>query len=192
MAIKGPYAGYNPQWRGIARHMRAQSRAGSAIVEFAMIAPIFFMLLFSIMEVGIIYFAHSTLQFATEDIARLVRTGQAQNGAMTQSQIRNRVCNDIKPLIPCTGDLYVDVEAFSGFGSVVFSPPLDPNGNMIPLNNFQLGQPCSVVLVRVFYQWPVFTPTLTPFLSNMANKRHLLYAASAFRNEPYSTGISGC
>ncbi|HWA04210.1 MAG TPA: TadE/TadG family type IV pilus assembly protein [Rhizomicrobium sp.] len=180
------------RWRALMRRWRRQSRAGSAIVEFAMIAPVFFLLLFSIMEVGIIFYAQSTLQFAAEDVGRLVRTGQAQNGAMTQGQVRNRVCTDIQPLIPCSGDLFVDIEAFPNFTGIIFSPPVDPNGNMIPLNNFQLGQACSVVLVRVFYQWPVFTPTLTPFLSNLANKKHLLYAASAFRNEPYSTGISGC
>lgn len=192
MAHIGPDAGRFPRWRAFTTRLRARGRSGSAIVEFALLAPVFFMLLFSIMEVGIIFFAQSTLQFATEDIARMVRTGQVQNGAMSQSQVRNRVCNDIKPLIPCSNDLFVDLEAFPNFTGVVFSPPLDQNGNMIPLNNFQLGQPCSVILVRVFYQWPVFTPTLTPFLSNMANKRHLLYAASVFQSEPYTTGVSGC
>jgi hypothetical protein len=106
--------------------------------------------------------------------------------------VRTEVCNDIAPLIPCDDKLFVDLEAFSNFGSVGFSPPLDPNGNMIPLNNFQTGNACSVVLVRVFYAWTVFTPLLTQFLTNMAGDKHLLYAASAFRNEPYTTGLSGC
>jgi hypothetical protein len=48
------------------------------------------------------------------------------------------------------------------------------------------------VLVRVFYAWPVFTPLLTPFLTNMASSKHLLYSAAAFRNEPFNSGMSGC
>lgn len=178
--------------RGSRPAMRGRARSGSAIVEFAFIAPVFFLLLFSIMEVGIIFFAQSTLQHATEDIARLVRTGQAQGQAMTQTAVRNRVCADAAPLIPCDSNLSVDVESFSNFGTLGYSNPLDANGNLKPMNAFQLGAACSVVLVRVFYQWRVFTPVLTPFLSNMANNRHLLYSASAFRNEPYSTGVSGC
>jgi Flp pilus assembly protein TadG len=175
-----------------ATRLRKDSRSGSAIIEFALIAPVFFLLLFAIMEIGIIFFAQSTLQHATDNIGRMIRTGQVQGQQLTQSQVRQQVCNDLSPLIPCDGSLYVDVEAFSGFGSIVFSPPLDANGNMIPLNNFQTGTACSVVLVRVFYAWPVFTPVLTSFLTTMANNKHLLYGASAFRNEPFTTGLSGC
>lgn len=178
--------------RRLARRLRIRSRAGSAAVEFALIAPVFFLLLFAIIEVGIIYFAQSTLQHGADDIARLVRTGQAQSQSLTQAQARARVCTDIAPLIPCDGNLYVDVEAFDNFGSVVFSPPLDPKGNANPLNNFELGAACSVVLVRVFYAWSVFTPVLTPFLVDMAGNKRLLYTASAFRNEPFAQGISGC
>jgi Flp pilus assembly protein TadG len=175
-----------------AGHLRARSRSGSAIVEFAFIAPVFFLLLFAIIEIGVIFFAQSTLQHATNNIARMIRTGQVQGLGLTQDQIRQQVCTDVAPLIPCDGGLYVDVESFSNFGSIVFSPPLDANGNMIPLNNFQTGTACSVVLVRVFYGWTVFTPLLTPFLSNMSGDHHLLYSASAFRNEPFTTGLSGC
>jgi Flp pilus assembly protein TadG len=182
----------NDRLRRFGGRLRKDSRSGSAIVEFALIAPVFFLLLFAIMEIGIIFFAQSTLQHATNHIARMIRTGQVQGQQLTQSQVRAQVCSDIAPLIPCDSKLYVDIEAFSGFGSVVFSPPLDANGNMIPLNNFQTGTACSVVLVRAFYAWPVFTPVLTSFLTTMANSKHLLYSASAFRNEPFTTGLSGC
>jgi Flp pilus assembly protein TadG len=182
----------NDRMRRLAKRLRANARSGSAVVEFALIAPVFFLLLFAIMEIGIIYFAQATLQHATDDLARKVRTGQIQGQGITQAAVRQEVCTDVSPLIPCDTSLYVDLESFSGFGGVIFSPPLDSKGNMIPLNNFQTGTACSVVLVRVFYAWEVFTPLLTPFLSNMAGSKHLLYAAAAFRNEPFTTGISGC
>jgi Flp pilus assembly protein TadG len=178
--------------RRMARRLRAQSRSGSAIVEFAFIAPVFFLLLFAIMEIGIIFFAQSMVQHATNDLARMIRTGQVQTLGLTQAQVRQEVCNELAPLVPCDSRLYIDIESFSNFGSVNFSPPLDANGNMNALNNFQTGTACSTVLVRVFYGWTVFTPVLTPFLSNMAGNQHLLYAAAAFRNEPYTTGLSGC
>jgi Flp pilus assembly protein TadG len=182
----------NDRLRRLAKRLRANARSGSAVVEFALIAPVFFLLLFAIMEIGIIYFAQATLQHATDDLARKVRTGQIQGQGLTQAAVRQQVCDDVSALIPCDTALYVDLESFSGFGSVVFSPPLDSQGNMIPLNNFQTGTACSVVLVRVFYAWTVFTPLLTPFLTNMSGDKHLLYAAAAFRNEPFTTGISGC
>jgi Flp pilus assembly protein TadG len=178
--------------RRLKDRLRAQSRAGSAIIEFAVVAPVFFLLLFSIMEIGVIYFAQSTVQFATNDVARMIRTGQAGAQGVTQQSIRQRVCDNIAPLVPCDGDLSVDIESFANFGGVNFSPPLDANGNMQPMNNFAPGTACNVVLVRVFYAWPVFTPLLTPFLTNMASSKHLLYSAAAFRNEPFNSGMSGC
>lgn len=157
-----------------------------------MIAPVFFLLLFAIMEIGIIFFAQSTLQHATEIVGRLIRTGQVQGQSLTQSQVRQIVCNNAAPIIPCDSNLYVDVEAFTNFNTIIFSPPLGPDGTMNPMNTFQPGTACNVVLVRSFYAWNVFTPVLTPFLRNMANNKHLIYSASAFRNEPYTTGLSGC
>lgn len=167
-------------------------RRASALIEFAMIAPVLALLLFAIVEIGVIFFAQSTLQKAANDVARLVRTGQAQSGAMTQAQVMSRVCADVAPLIPCDSNLKVDIQAYSNFSGVAFTPPLDSNGNYTTANNFNLGSACNVVLVRVFDGWTVFTPVLTPFLSTMAGNKHLLYAASTFRNEPYSAGVSGC
>jgi len=182
----------NSHLRRIAARWRKEGASGNALVEFAMIAPIFFLLMFSIMEIGIIFFAQSTLQHATEIVARLIRTGQVQGQSLTQTQVRQIICNNAAPLIPCNGNLYVDVRAFTNFGGVVFTPPLDGNGNVSGMNTFQPGVACNVVLVRSFYTWPVFTPVLTPFLKNMAGNKHLIYSASTFRNEPYSTGLSGC
>jgi Flp pilus assembly protein TadG len=172
--------------------LQGRAKSGSAVLEFALIAPVFFLLIFAIMEVGIIFFAQSTLQVGANDVARMVRTGQVQGQGLSQSQVRTRVCADIAPLIPCDGNLYVDIEAFSSFGGVNFSQPLDTNKNMNPMNSFQTGNACDVVLVRVFYAWNVFTPVLTPFLVNVNGNKHLLYSAAAFRNEPFSSGMSGC
>jgi len=172
--------------------LRRGRRSGSAVVEFALIAPVFFLMIFALMEIGIIFFAQSTLQRAANDVARLVRTGQVQNGAMTQTQIHDRVCTDIAPLIACDSNLRVDIESFSNFGGESFSAPLNASGNFNPDNTYSPGNACDVVLVRVYYGWTVFTPVLTPFLSNMSGNKHLLYAASSFRNEPFSSGVSGC
>jgi len=178
--------------RSLRQRLHDGRRSGSAIVEFALIAPVFFLMIFALMEIGIIFFAQSTLQRATNDVARLVRTGQVQGGAMTQTQIFNRVCSDIAALMSCDNNLRVDIESFSNFGGETFSAPLNASGNFNTNNAYSPGSSCDVVLVRVYYSWTVFTPVLTPFLSNMAGSKHLLYGAASFRNEPYTSGVSGC
>ncbi len=49
---------------------------------------------------------------------------------------------------------------------------------------FQPGNPLEVVVVRVFYDWRLFTPGIT-LLANLAKDRRVLTAATAFRNEPF-------
>ncbi len=69
-----------------------------------MIAPVFFLLLMATVEVGVIFFAQSSLQNAVNDVARMVRTGQTNcfstglnNNcvAITQQQFRTQICNEV-------------------------------------------------------------------------------------------------
>ena len=63
--------------------MRADANKGSAAVEFAMVAPVFFLILMATIESGVIFFGQSVLQNAVNDAARLVRTGQPPASAWT-------------------------------------------------------------------------------------------------------------
>jgi hypothetical protein len=46
--------------------------------------------------------------------------------------------------------------------------------------------------VRGFYTMPIYTPVLTWFLVNMTGNKHLVSAATAFRNEPFTSNVAGC
>ena len=79
------------------RSVRALSRdrRGSVAVEFSFIAIPFFMLLFGVLETGLVFFGNSMLDKATADAARLVRTGQAQAQNMTASQFHDYICTQV-------------------------------------------------------------------------------------------------
>jgi Flp pilus assembly protein TadG len=174
--------------------MRGRARSGAAAIEFAIVAPVMFLLLFGIIEIGVIFFAQSTLQNATDDTARMVRTGQAQNGNMTQSQFVAQVCSEMSGLIPtgtCTSTLWVDMQAFSNFQSANYNNVINPNGSLNSNNmKYQPGTACQVVLVRAYYPWTIMTPLMSPLLQNMPNGQFLLTASTTFRNEPYQSGAT--
>ena len=180
--------------------MRTDSQKGSAAIEFAMVAPIFFLLLMGTIEAGIIFFAQSALQNAVNDAARMVRTGQitcvtAGCQAATQSQFQAQICSEVSALLSdCAGpSLQFDVKPYSGgFSTASNASPLDASNNLPTLGTFNTGNACEVVLVRAFYKWPVFTPMLNFFLANMSGNYHLLSTAAAFRNEPYNNSVPGC
>jgi Flp pilus assembly protein TadG len=182
-----------PRMRRVLKRMRLRSRKGSAALEFAMIAPILFVLLMGTIEMGVMYFVQYQMQFATTEAARLIRTGQAVAAQMTADQFRQKICDNIEYIPNCKDNLMIDVEAYNNFGTVAFNNPLNADGQLNPGNQpYSVGDVCNVVVVRSFYAWKVMTPVLTPFMINMADQSHLLTAAAAFRNEPYNTTVSGC
>src|ERR1700694_4186792 len=82
-----------------------RNRRGSAAVEFPFIAPIFFALLCAIIETGIVFFAGQVLVTGTQDTARLMLTHQAQDTGMTETAFKTDLCNRIKALFNCNGNL---------------------------------------------------------------------------------------
>ncbi|HEY5084720.1 MAG TPA: hypothetical protein VII48_09370, partial [Rhizomicrobium sp.] len=53
------------------------------------------------------------------------------------------------------------------------------------LMNFNTGGPGDVILLQVFYQWPIVLGPLGFNLSNMSGNNRLLVGTAVFRNEPY-------
>src|SRR5664279_4517955 len=53
-----------------------RGRRGQSLVEFALVAPLFFLLVFAITDFGRLFFTQSTLQFALREAGRYAVTGQ--------------------------------------------------------------------------------------------------------------------
>jgi hypothetical protein len=112
---------------------------------------------------------------------------------MTQTQFRQSLCDQVKFLLSCDpGDLLIDVRAFASFGSAAYPNAIDANGNVSAnLNSYQLGGSSQIpgaqdiILVRVFYEWPLFTPLFSQYYANLANGKRLISSSAAFRNEPF-------
>ena len=164
-----------------------RNRNASAALEFALVAPIFFALLFAILETALMFFASQVLETITQDSARMILTGQAQQGNFTQAQFKTYVCSQIPALFSC-GSISVDVTSYTSFSSITMNNPIDGSGNFTPPNGWSCGGPGSIVLVRVFYPWQLFVTGLGYNISNMSGNQRLLTATAAFQNEPYSGG----
>src|SRR5471030_2957823 len=97
--------------KGLLRRFR-RSRGGSAAVEFALVAPMFFALLFAIIETAIVFFAGQVLETIMQNSARTILTGQTQGaGYTTVAQFQtNVVCPQIPALFTCT-NIAIDVES---------------------------------------------------------------------------------
>jgi Flp pilus assembly protein TadG len=158
---------------------------GSAAVEFGLVAAPFLALVFAIMETAIVFFAGQALETAVADSSRLIMTGQAQTQGLGASGFKSAVCSKIYGLFDCANGVYVDVKTFSSFQNVSMPSPIDGNGDFQNNFTYQPGGPSDIVVVRLFYQYPVYVSLLGLNLSNINGGKRLLAATAAFRNEPY-------
>jgi Flp pilus assembly protein TadG len=168
------------------RRFRRNSR-GSAAVEFALVAPVFFALLFAIIETAIVFFAGQVLETVTQDSARMIMTGQAQTGGYSQGQFKDYVCGRVSVLFDCANGIYVDVQSYPAFTNVSITDPINGSKNFIATMQYSPGGPGDIVVVRLFYQWPLFVTGLGYNIANLSGSKRLLAATAAFRNEPYGS-----
>jgi Flp pilus assembly protein TadG len=162
-----------------------RNRRGATVVEFALVAPMFFALLFAIIETAFMFFASQVLETVTQDSARLIQTGQAQTGAYTAAQFKADVCARITVMFDCVNGISVDVQSYPSFASINVANPIDAGKNFTNPNNYSPGGPGDIVMVRLFYQWPIIVTKFGYDLSNLNGSKRLLSATAAFQNEPF-------
>lgn len=163
---------------------------GSAAVEFAFVLAPFLAVLFAIMETAMVFFAGQTLETAVADSSRLILTGQAQNGGLTQASFKEAVCARIYGLFDCDDGMTVDVQKYTAFADADLSRPVDEDGKVKP-GGYNPGGPCEIVVVRLVYEYPVYLSMMGFDLADMSGNKRLLVATSVFRNEPYQGSCGG-
>jgi Flp pilus assembly protein TadG len=167
-----------------------RNRRGSAAVEFALVAPLFFAVLFAILELALVFFSSQILETVTQDTARLIMTGQAQNAKYTQAKFKEEVCAKLTVMFDCANGVSIDVQNYKEFSTLniadpIVTDPIDGKKDFVPPNNYLPGGPGDIVVVRLFYKWPIFITGLGFNLANLRDSKRLLTATAAFQNEPY-------
>ena len=132
------------------------------------------------------FFAGQTLEAAAADSARLIMTGQAQTAGYTKDDFKTQVCNRLAGgLFNCSNGVYVDVKTYASFSAVKTASPI-VNGQFDGTKvGYTPGTQGSMVVVTLYYQWPIYVSLLGNNLSNLNGGSRLLVATSVFRNEPY-------
>jgi len=176
-----------------ARRLRwRRDERGSVAVEFAIIAPIFFFLMFLIAETALFFIAGQVMDNAVFETARLIRTGQVQNPRMSDADFAARVCGGMSVFINCSGsNFYLDVKAYPTFASMDTSDPLNADNTFKTPGAFAFGNANDIIVVRAYYVWPIRNIfgsfSLKP---NMTNGKRLMGSFAAFKNEPFTATAS--
>lgn len=176
--------GFQKAKRSLLRFGRA--RDGATVVEFALVAAPFFLMMVGLAEIALIGFAQTTLDYAVSDTARSIRTGQVQMEGQTPEEVERALCDNLTALMPLScNNLYLDVDEFSSFVDVQMTNPIR-NGEFNESGfGFEPGAPSAIVVVRAYYRWETVTPFFKQVFANVSNGERLLASTMMFRNEPF-------
>jgi hypothetical protein len=114
------------------------------------------------------------------------KTGKADPKGFSQDDFKNAVCAHLAGgLFDCTNGVFVDVKTYASFSTVNTASPI-VNGKFDSTKTaYNPGTSGSIVVVSLYYQWPIYVTLLGNNLSNLNGGSHLLVATSVFRNEPF-------
>jgi Flp pilus assembly protein TadG len=162
---------------------------GVAAIEFGMLALPFLMLIFAILETAVGFFAAQVFESGVDVVGRRIRTGQISSsgtGAVTATQVRDEICSKTIGLFTCA-DIKLDVKSYPTFPGAPLGTPTDGGGNLDPSGfGFDTGASGAIVVVRAYYEWPIFLDYLWQNISTgVSNGNRLLIATTAFQNEPF-------
>ncbi len=167
----------------------ARDNRGATAVEMALVATPFFALLFGIIELGMIFLVSSSLENATAQAARTIRTGEFQTGGATSvDNFKTAICANFGWLqSDCAANLAVDVRTFATFQSVTAPQPVSNKTFNPAALAFNPGGPGQIVVVRAYYQWPLIAPLMSQALETLNGGKNLITTTATFRNEPYGS-----
>jgi Flp pilus assembly protein TadG len=163
----------------------AAERRATSTIEFALLSAPFLALAFAIIQTGIIFFAGQTLETAAATASRMVLTGQAQTQGWSAGEFKQQVCNTITGLFNCQASVYVDVETYPSFSQANLALPISNGTLNTSAMGFNPGGPGDIVVVRLYYQYPVYMNLLGFNLGDLTGGFNLLAATAVFQNEPY-------
>jgi Flp pilus assembly protein TadG len=160
-------------------HAFRTDEQGSTALEFAFVAPLLFVALMSLIEIGVLGMTVASVDAAVVDAARRIRTGR-DDAAVNAQAFEDQICAKIGGnLDQCRDRTTTSVKRYTKFADANAVATAPPDGT------FDKGGPGDIVIVKVNYRWPLLTPYLGEGVQQAGPAEVTIPARSAFKNEPY-------
>ena len=155
---------------------------GVAIVEFALLAPLFFFLLFAIIDLGSMFWVNLTMQYAVREGARYAITGQSNLDPNAAAQQRYAaVIQEIKNSSMGLYDAVAPTIAITNYGSDGSSQSSQTYNPSAPSPTLFGGPGDIIVLQLTNCTWSNLT-VLRPFFTG---GKYQFNVATTMRNEAF-------
>jgi hypothetical protein len=149
---------------------KRQGRGGQSLVEFAIVVPVFFLLIFAVIDLGRLFFVQMTLQHAMREAGRLAVTGNT----LTDPNPPYNTLSRVNSIILAAQQAAVGLDVSSiGIWS-------DHGGASGP---GRAGGPGDTVHISLTTNLQLITPVIGRFFG--PNGTYQFMVQTTFRNEPF-------
>lgn len=160
----------------------ATRQDGGPAAEFALVAPIFIVVVYATVQCAIIYICNAYLETGAEAAARQVLTNQSTS--LTAAQFKTAVCNNLPALFNCASVMVGLQPATSMTSIATAAPAFNSDGTLTNSLPYVQPQPSQIGVLQVMYQWPVIGLPLGFSFANLGNGTYLMMSTQVFRVEP--------
>ena len=196
---------------GVHRWRRLSADEGAVTsIEFAIVFIPFIAVAFCVLELGVTLLFGLAIESTTQQIARLIKTGQLQKyNIQSAGDFRSKLLcpsggTALLPAYLVCSFVTVDVRTTDALGDANLGDDIYRSPSSV---KFCLGGPASVVVVRVAYAFPAILPVLAVaangslsqsrigLVNDVPNAKgwyHILFKTAAFQNESYGGTYTTC
>lgn len=161
--------------------------AGGATVEFVILLPVFLLVFMSSVEASLLLTRQVMLERAVDLAVRDIRLG---GGAVTQTALRDEVCDRALILADCQANLLVELTEISRSTYAVPSsaqPCVNRSTSITPTPGWATAGPGKMILLRACFAVDPILPGVglgTQLVSNLDGDSVRMVASTAFVVEP--------
>ena len=155
-----------------------RDESGSAAIEFALIAPVLFFALLSLIEIGVLGMVTTSLDHAVLEAGRRIRTNA--NPATSAAAFKTQVCDGMGNVFGgCQDRLVISVQKYAAFANAGAAVAAQP------ANEFNKGAASDIILIKANYTWPLMSPFIATAYGRTGPMEVVVSSRMAFKNEPF-------
>ena len=163
----------------------AKAKSGTTMIEFALLAPVFFMLVMGLVEFVLYQYKTYALNHVVYEAARNLQTGEVQGSADMAKTFHDEVCEAAGPMIDCTKIIF-DVRSFDNIDEISYPPvQFDDEGNPVDFV-FEPGGPEEYSVLRASIHHQFVTPFMDKLFRIGPDMPAIVNAYCVVRNEPWA------
>jgi Flp pilus assembly protein TadG len=162
----------------------ARAKGGNVLVEFAVLAPVFFMLIMGIVEFVLFQYKTYALNHVVAEAVRNLQTGEIKAAGNTTQAFMDEMCAHSGLMIDCKAIDY-DVRHYEKLKDIKYTEPtFNDEGRAINFK-FDPGAAGDYSVVRASTPHSFITPFMNELMGTN-DKKAIVNSFSIVRNEPWN------